>query len=158
MVIQRLNDGVRAILTAHFLALPVKDRCLRFGTPLAPGVIAAYVDHIDFGRDAVFGVHDDQRALVGVAHVAFEDNLAEVGLSVLPMHRRRGLGGALFERAMAHARSRRVPRLVMRFLWGNAPILRIARKFRMSLIGHAGEVDACLDLPPATSFRSLETA
>ena len=113
--IQRLNEGIRATLVAHFLALPVKDRCLRFGTALAPAVIAAYVDGIDFVRGAVFGVHDDRLALVGVAHMAIEDDLAEVALSVLPMHRGRGLGSALFKRAVAHARKRCIPRLFMLF-------------------------------------------
>jgi len=77
--IHRLGDGARPTVTAHFLALPMKDRRLRFGTSLAPRVIAAYVDGIDFDRDAVFGVHDDQLVLVGVAHVAFEDGQAELG-------------------------------------------------------------------------------
>jgi GNAT superfamily N-acetyltransferase len=154
MAIQRLNEGVRATLTAHFLALSLKDRVLRFGIPLAPGVIAAYVDRIDFIRDAVFGVRDDRQELVGVAHLALDGDLAEVGLSVLPAHRGRGLGSALFERAMAHARNRRVPRLIMHFLWSNAPILRIARRFRMSIVGHAGDVNARLELPPA-SLASL---
>jgi len=54
---ERMNERVRAALVAHFLALPMKDRCLRFGRSLAPEVIAAYVDRIDFGHDAVFGVH-----------------------------------------------------------------------------------------------------
>ena len=60
VAIHRLGDGARATVTAHFLALPMKDRRLRFGTSLAPRVIAAYVDRIDFDRDAVFGVHDDR--------------------------------------------------------------------------------------------------
>ena len=77
--IQRLNEGVRATLMTHFLALPTRDRCLRFGTSLAPQVIAAYVDGIDFTRDAVFGLHDDRLVLVGLAHLACKDDLAEVG-------------------------------------------------------------------------------
>ena len=148
MAIERLNEGVRATLVAHFLGLSTNDRWLRFGTSPPPSVIAAYVARIDFGRDAVFGVQDSEQALVGVAHVAFEDDRAEVGLSVLPMHRGRGLGGALFERAVSHVRNRRVPQLIMHFLWGNAPIVRIARRFRMSIVGCAGDVAARLDLRP----------
>lgn len=148
IVIRRLNESVRPALTAHFLALPMKDRCLRFGTSLAPSAIAAYVDRISFVRDAVFGIHDDRRVLVGAAHVAFEGELAELGLSVLPENRSRGLGGALFERAMAHARNRRIPRLIMHFLRGNAPIMRIARRFRMNIVADGCDAHAHLDLPP----------
>jgi GNAT superfamily N-acetyltransferase len=148
IAIQRLNENVRATLTAHFLALPMRDRCLRFGTSLAADAIAAYVDRINFVRDAVFGIHDDRRVLIGAAHVAFDGDLAELGLSVLPAHRGCGLGGALFERAMAHARNRRIPRLIMHFLWGNAPIMRIARRFRMNIVADGCDAHAHLDLPP----------
>jgi len=136
------------MLVAHFLSLPMKDRCLRFGMPLAPPAIAAYIEGIDFGRDAVFGVHDPDLGLVGAVHVAFEDNLAELGLSVLPAHRCRGMGTALFKRAMAHVRNRSIPRLVMHFLADNGPIMRMARRFGMHIVTSAGDADAHLDLRP----------
>ena len=147
MDIQRLNERQRAALLIHFLALPVKDRSMRFGTALAPSALAGYVDRIDFSRGAVFGVQDDGSMLVGVAHVAFEDDIAEVGLSVLPNHRRRGFGTALFARAVAHARHSCISRLIMHFLWSNAPIMRIARRFRMNVVASAGDATASLDLP-----------
>ena len=148
--IRRLNEAARATLMTHFLALPVRDRCLRFGTSLAPQVIAAYVAGIDFTRDAVFGLHDDRLMLVGLAHLACKDDLAEVGLSVLPAHRGRGVGSALFRRAVAHARFRCIPRLIMRFLSTNVPIMRIARRFGMSIVTAAGESSAHLELPLAS--------
>ena len=61
---------------------------------------------------------------------------------------------AMFERAMAHARTRSIPRLIMHFLWGNLPIMRIARRFRMHIVANAGEARAELDLPP----RSFPTS
>ena len=148
--IRRLNEAARATLMTHFLALPVRDRCLRFGTALAPQVIAAYVEGIDFTRDAVFGLHDDRLMLVGLAHLACQDDLAEVGLSVLPAHRGRGVGSALFRRAVAHARFRCIPRLIMQFLSSNVPIMRIARRFGMSIVTAAGESSAHLELPLAS--------
>jgi GNAT superfamily N-acetyltransferase len=147
---QRLKADGRSLLVAHFLALSIKDRYLRFGTPLAPSAIADYVDRIDFAHDAVFGVHDDRLVLVAAAHVAFEDDVAELGLSVLPAHRGRGIGGALFERAVAHARNRCIRRLFMHFLAGNEPIMRIARRFGMDIVTRADEADAHLQLPPAS--------
>jgi len=159
MTIQLLNERVRATLTAHFLALPLRDRCLRFGTSLAPTAIASYVDRIDFDRDAVLGVHDDRGALVAAAHLAVEDDIAELGLSVLPTYRRRGMGTALFRHAMAHACNGRVASLIMHFLRDNQPIMRIARRFRMNIVADACDARAHLDLPlaPSTSF-GLESA
>ena len=150
IVIRRMNQAARAALKAHFFALSMKDRHRRFCTALAPGAIAAYVDGIDFDHDSVFGVHDDRHVLVGAAHVAFERDLGEVGLSVLPAHRGRGIGGALFGRAAVHARSRGIRGLIMYYLSDNAPIMRIARRFCMKIAAEAGTVKAYLDLPPAS--------
>ena len=146
--IRRLQDDKRATLMAHFLALPQHDRSLRFGVSLASTVIAAYVDGIDFARDGVFGVQDDQLALVGVAHVAIEDDRAELGLSVLPVHRRCGVGSALFDAAVAHASRCRIPTLFMHCRTGNAAIMRIAQRFGMDIITGGGEAAAHIQLQP----------
>jgi catechol 2,3-dioxygenase-like lactoylglutathione lyase family enzyme len=56
---------------------------------------------------------------------------------------------ALFKRAVMHARSRRIPRLFMPFLSANAPIMRIAQRFGMDIIGCGSDVGASLKLQPA---------
>jgi GNAT superfamily N-acetyltransferase len=150
IAVQRLDAGMRPAVLAHFLALPTRDRSLRFGAAVAPELVAAYVDRIDFGRDAVLGVRDDQRTLVGVAHVAVENSLAEVGLSVLPASRGRGIGAALFERAIDFARNRSIPRLLINFLAANAPIMHIARRFGMAIATGCVSASAELELPPAS--------
>jgi GNAT superfamily N-acetyltransferase len=144
--VERLTEDARAAMVAHFLALPMTDRTLRFGIALAPTVITAYVDGIDLERDAVFGVHGERPALVGVAHLAYVDDIAELALSVLPEHRRRGIGTALCERAVAHARTRHVPLLFMQFLSANAPVMRIAQKFNMDIFASARDAEAYLKL------------
>jgi RimJ/RimL family protein N-acetyltransferase len=63
-----------------------------------------------------------------------EDDLAELGLSVLPAHRRLGVGGALFKRAVAHARNRCIPRLLLHCLTESTPIMRMARRFGMDML------------------------
>jgi GNAT superfamily N-acetyltransferase len=148
--VQRLSDDMRGPLVAHFLALPLKDRSLRFGMALAPTVIAAYVDGIDFKRDLVFGVRDDRRQPVGVGHLAIEGNLAELALSVLPANRRRGIGSELFKRAVSEAHARRIPSICMHCLSGNTPVMRIAQRFGMDVITCEGDAAAHLKLqsPP----------
>jgi len=148
--VQRLTEGARPALLPHFLALSAEDRRLRFGASLAAERIAAYVAEIDLGRDALFGVFDDALALVGVAHVAFADDVAELGISVLPGHRGRGAGRALFARAAEHARNRFVPRLFMHCLAENAAIMHIARSSGMDIVAEAGDADAHLALSPAS--------
>ena len=104
------------------------------------------MERIDFDRDAVFGVRDENLALAGVAHVASGEQGLEVGLSVLPGHRRRGLGRALFRRAVAYARGRRMPQLFMHFRTGSAPIVRIAQRFGMNIVSRGVEARAQLVL------------
>ena len=148
--VQRLSQSARPALVAHLLALPPEDRRLRFGASISPERIDAYVAGIDFGRDAVFGVFDDALALVGAAHVAFFDDAAELGVSVVPDHRGRGAGRALFARAAEHARNRFVPRLFMHCLAENTAMMHIARNSGMDIVVKAGDADAHLALSPAS--------
>ena len=148
--VQRLNHRARDLLTTHFLALSADDRRLRFGASLAAEAIAAYVERIDFERDAIFGILDETLATVSVAHVAFGDDVAELGISVLPAQRGRGAGAALFARATAHARNRFVSTVFMHCLAENAAMMHIARKAGMRIVSAAGDIDAHLTLSPAS--------
>jgi GNAT superfamily N-acetyltransferase len=138
----------RGALERHFLALQAEDRRLRFGAALQDQGVRDYVARIGFDRDAVFGVFDDELALVGVAHLARAENHAELGISVLGDWRGRGVGSALLDRSHAHARNAFVRTLFMHCLTENAQMLRLARRQRMRIVTTAGEADAYLDLAP----------
>jgi len=100
VVARELTGLERPKLVAHFLALDAEDRRLRFGLPHSDASVADNVERIDFGRDALFGVFDDELGVAGAAHLARAEDHAELGVSVLPAHRGRGIGGALIaERA-----------------------------------------------------------
>lgn len=152
IAIERLNDSTRPILALHFLALSAADRYLRFAGAVTPPIIARYVENIDFNRDAVFAAHpaaigDECRGeLAGVVHVAFPDDVAELGISVLPTYRGRGFASALAERAIAYARSRGMRWLSMQLLRENAPMLRIARKLGMTIVARGADLFARLEL------------
>ncbi len=147
--VHRLAETARAKLREHFLSLDGNDVRLRFGAPLGPDGITAYVDGIDFDTDAVFGVYDDELGLAAVAHLAFGADGAELGISVLPKFRSRGIGSALFARAVEHARNRFVTRMYMHCLSENAAMMHIARKSGMKICVDTGEAEAFLKLAPA---------
>lgn len=149
-VTRELSRLERDKLLAHFLALGAEDRRLRFGLPLSDDSIADYVARIDFGRDAVFGVFDDELNLAGVAHLARAEEHAELGVSVLPAHRGRGIGAALLERAHTHARNWGIGTLFMHCLTENAAMMHLARKQGMRIAAASGEADAHLALSPAS--------
>ncbi len=149
VALQRLAAVDREAITQHLIALPDGDRHLRFGAALSAGAIEAYVSHIAFARDAVFGVRDTGLRLVATAHVAFAADSAELGLSVLPASRRQGVGGALLLRAAAHARSRGRRTLLVHCLTENAAMVRLAQQAGMTVSAAWGESDGMLVLPEA---------
>lgn len=148
--VQRLGGNARDAYLAHLLALDGEDVRLRFGASLSREAIARYVAGIDFGRDAIFGVHGAGLRLTGAAHLAFGPGDAELGLSVLPDARRHGVGGALIARASEHARNRASKRLFMHCLAENAAMMRLARRAGMHVVVESGDADAHVALPPAT--------
>ena len=149
IIARELSRLDRDALERHFLALGAEDRRLRFGTPLSDAGVRAYVARIDFERDAAFGVLADELALVGAAHLARERANAELGVSVLPQSRGRGVGGALLGRAHLHARNWGVRALFMHCLAENNAMMHIARREGMKIVAESGEADAWLQLAPA---------
>ncbi len=151
IVTRELTRLERPKLAAHFLALDAEDRRLRFGLPISDAVVADYVERIDFARDAVFGVFDDELNLAGAAHLARAEDHAELGVSVLPAYRGRGVGAALLERAHTHTRNWGIGTLFMHCLTENAAMMHLARKQGMRIAAASGEADAHLELAPASA-------
>lgn len=142
---------------AHLLALDADDRRLRFGQAIPDAAIHGYVEHIDTGRDTVFGVIDADLELVGAAHLARGAHYAELGISVLSSHRRRGVGAALLQRAQLHARNWGIPEFFTHCLRENAPLMRLARRHGMQVIVEGGEADGFIALPaPDASSLAAE--
>jgi GNAT superfamily N-acetyltransferase len=144
----------RGKITAQLLELDAEDRRLRFGCAMADEAVARYVRGIDFERDALFGVYGADLRLVGACHVAQTGDLAEFGVSVSPVYRRRGIGSALVARAALHARNVGIGNLFMHCLSENAGMKHIARQLGMRIITQFGESDGSLELSGG-DFASL---
>jgi GNAT superfamily N-acetyltransferase len=153
-LVRELTAIDRERLLTHFLALDEDDRLLRFGQIVPDHVIENYVRSIDFARDTVFGVFDNQLQLVGVGHLAYlpvegDKRTAEFGVSVLESVRGQGIGSKLFERAAIRSRNTHVTMLYMHCLSRNSTMMHIAKKAGMKIEYAYGEADAYLTLPPA---------
>ena len=88
----------REALIEHLLKLEPEDRHARFGTYVDTAAITAYVDRILERNDSVLIVEDRREpwGIVAALHIApLGDGSAELGLSVDPTWRRRGLGRTL---------------------------------------------------------------
>jgi GNAT superfamily N-acetyltransferase len=151
----RLRDTDRAALEAHFVALDGEDRRLRFGSNIGDAALAEYVERIDFERDGVFAVQDEELRLLAVVHVAFGAESAELGMSVLPDNRGKGMGNALFTRAVMHLRNRGTLEVFVHCLTENGAMMHLARKHGMRIMPAGLETDARLLLDPATAQSHL---
>jgi GNAT superfamily N-acetyltransferase len=151
IVTRELPRLERDKFAAHLRLLDHEDRRLRFGLALTDEAVEDYVARIDFERDAVFGVFDDALRLAGAAHLARAAEHAELGVSVLPAQRGRGVGAALLARAHVHARNWGIGVLFMHCLTENGAMLHLAGKQGMRVVAEGGESDAHLALPPASA-------
>ena len=146
----RLRASDRAALESHFLALDKNDRRLRFGSAISDEGIAAYVAGIDFRRDCVFAVHDDDLRPVAVVHVAPAGATAELGLSVLPAWRGRGNGDTLLKRAVVWLRNRGIVSVYVHCIAENAGMMHLARRNGMRIVYSGAESDGRLELDAPT--------
>jgi GNAT superfamily N-acetyltransferase len=170
--VKELSERDRRRMLMHFLALDESDRLLRFGAPLPDELVTRYVQMLDFSRDTVFGVYNDNLALLGVGHLAFaprealpalseatvKERIAEFGVSVLAEARGMGVGSKLFERAAIHCRNEDVDTLYMHCLSSNQTMIHIAKKAGMEIHRDYGEADAYLKLTPANPGSMLAEA
>lgn len=159
--VRSLSDRHRARILMHLLALAAPDRYLRFGYAATDAQLAHYADNIDFSRDEVHGVFNRRLDLVGTVHLALLPSAgarteAELGLSVLPRVRGRGIGRRLFDRAVLHARNRGIDTLLIHTLSENAAMLHIAVSAGATVVRDGGEALARLRLPRDDLFSHVD--
>ncbi|MCM5682099.1 GNAT family N-acetyltransferase [Schlegelella sp. S2-27] len=162
--IRSLAPRHRHRILVHLLALDPSDRYLRFGHPATDKQIEKYVASLDFERDEVFGIFNRRLHLIAAAHLAYEapqqipgrPAMAEFGVSVSKTARGKGFGARLFERAVVHARNRKIDTLYIHALSENTAMLKIARKAGAIVARDGGEAQAHLKLPRDTLATHLE--
>lgn len=145
-IVEVLYPACRQEILDHLHRLDRADRSRRFGLALADEGIERYTQRLDFNRDILFGVYADDARLVGLGHLALGTDAAEFGFSTDAEQRGRGIGQALFDRAVLISRRARVARLYMHCLATNEPVLRMARSAGMRVRYDVGEALAYLDL------------
>jgi len=162
--VRELHAGHRTEILNHLLQLNDEDRRLRFGTQTPDEVISHYVERLDFNKDNVFGVFDDDLRLIGMAHLAYlpetqgQARSAEFGVSVLPEGRSQGLGTALLQRSAVHSRNTRIETLFVHCLANNKAMMHLAQKAGMRVEYAYGDADAYLKLSPANPATIVEEA
>ena len=162
--VRELHAGHKDEILNHLLQLNDEDRRLRFGTQTPDEVITHYVEHLNFNKDTVFGIFNDDLKLIGMAHLAYlpesknQARAAEFGVSVLPEGRAQGLGTALLQRSAVHSRNTRIETLYVHCLASNKAMMHLAQKAGMRVEYAYGDADAYLKLSPASPATIVEEA
>jgi GNAT superfamily N-acetyltransferase len=142
----------RFALETHFAALGTEDLCNRFCHSIKPEVVTKYLDQWSAAGIPSYGIFDPDRGLVAVSQLARSAGELEVGLSVLPTYRRKGLALALLYRSASYARARGLKALIIHCLTDNIPMLSLARRIGMTIEISNGEADGHLTLRAATAL------
>jgi RimJ/RimL family protein N-acetyltransferase len=150
-VIMPLPAAERPRILQHFLALDEADRALRFGVASDDDAVRRYVEGIDFDDSAVLGVADADGTLIGVAHLAFGRGAAELGLSIAPAARQRGLGRALSAAALDVAQERGAREFRLHCSASNDGMRRLAEILGMETTSEGSDLIARRLLGPQRS-------
>jgi GNAT superfamily N-acetyltransferase len=142
----------RFALETHFAALGTEDLCNRFCHSVKPESVAKYLDQWSAAGIPSYGIFDPDRSLIAVGQLAQSEEELEVGLSVLPTYRRKGLALALLYRSASYARARGLKVLSIHCLANNMPMLSLARRIGMTVEISSGEADGHLTLRAATAL------
>ena len=159
-LVAQLGPHHRPRLVQHLRALSAHYLWLRFGYTVTDDALRLYVRHLNFSRDALFGIFDEAAELLALGHLGFDKNAqprtAEFGVSVLTGARRQGLGLRLLQRAAMHARNRGATRLMMTYLPENDALKHLARRAGMQLVSDPYEPRAYLSLEAPTAASLMD--
>jgi RimJ/RimL family protein N-acetyltransferase len=155
-IIRRLWPTETERFRDHFLRLDRESRRMRFAHSVSDAFIEAYASRMSEFGSLVFG-HIVDGEVRGAAELrrlgdAWGDE-AEAAFSVEREYQDHGLGSELMGRVVRAARNRRIRRLYMSCLAGNARMQAIARKHAAVLRFEYGEVVGEI-VPPWPSYLS----
>lgn len=156
MIVRKIHSDGFDEIKSHLLRLAKDDRELRFGYAAKDEHIEQYVSKKDPMKTLNMGFFYEG-SLVALVEVYFDQSVdsfdnqsAEIGLSVEPNFRGKGLGSILFEYAVTFSRNRGAKLLRSQCLMRNTWMRRIAISHNMVLDSSYGESVGEMLLSPPT--------
>lgn len=150
-----MYEDDEAKLIDHFLVdIKGPDRYLRFGYQATNENVLSYLETAfhEFGTTNMWFIAEHEDRVVGSVHVSISPNdIAEMGFTVSPDFRGKGLGQDLFQRAATWAMMRGAKTLYTQCLSENQVMQHIAKKNGMTVvtIGY-GEKEATINATKGT--------
>jgi GNAT superfamily N-acetyltransferase len=96
-----------------------------------------------------------EKTPLAAAHLSRGLGYAELGLSVLDGQRGKGLGSALFERALQTCTHWGISELFTHCFANNRPMVHLAQKYGMRVIAQGSEADGFMPVPMANTSALL---
>lgn len=158
---RRLWLSEREVFIEHLLRLDPLTRRQRFGTAVNDAFLQNYAV-TTFGVGGIVYAYLEDGIVRGAAELRGLEDIAdrsgEAAFSVEGDWRRRGIGGALFERLITAARNRGIRTLYLTCLPQNAAMRRLAAKFEADLVGGYSDVEGVIATGGPTPFTVLDEA
>ena len=150
-LIRQILAGDREIIQEHLLKLSPDDRFLRFSQTTSDELIIKYCQNIDFSRSEILAIENINGEIVGISETLIAPGGgAEIAFSVLKEAQGAGLGEALFERTVRHAKTRGIKHLSLICMSNNKAMRKIAEKHGMELEGDFNQVEGYMNVAEAT--------
>jgi hypothetical protein len=127
----------KAELLNHLTQLDVEASRWRFGCSVSPESMAIYVNGIS-DDDIILGIKPSivSDTIAAAIHLSFnkEDNSAEMGISTLNTHRRRGYAERLLRYSVDILRNRNISHLYSVCLPDNVPLMKMLQKLNITAV------------------------
>lgn len=141
MIIRKLRQQHLEAVRDHFRRLSMQDLALRFNHTVSPAwVDEKYVGRLGQDGDILLGAMSGTK-VVGFCHVALVGEQAEIGISIDPEWRGKGLGNQLIERAKVYATAAGAAKFYIACAPSNSAMIALAAHFGMRLRNFGGDME-----------------
>lgn len=135
----------------HLLRLSKADRRARFMGGMSEDAVRQHVARIDWNQ-AILLVAFVGGELRGAVELRFDNDRAELAISIEDGWQNQGLGGVMVRRAMTMARNRGIRGIELHCMGDNHRMLRIAGRLSALVQFDCGDVRCDFRLPPADAI------
>ncbi len=153
--LRRLRPWEGRLYAEHLARLPAESRHRRFHGEIGSDALQEHAARVvKDPNKRVFGWFQDG-LLRGAAEIALSDRepiIAECAFAVEPETQRRGVGSALMERAILHARNHGATRFIVLTSRENQPMIKLGRKFGFAFEADGGEMEGQIQPRPFTAY------
>ena len=147
--VKRLNSKYAPALLEHLARLDKQGLYDRFCVAANYEFIERYVKQMNFTHSGIYGVFDQNLALIGVGEcvVYSSKEEAEVAFSIELEHQSKGLGNRLMKKLIQFAKANDINKINMYCLRTNSKSLHLAKKYGLNLTYERDEVSTTIGLP-----------